>query len=544
MAWQQIYDPVGNIWLSGLVALTPILFFFFALLVLKLKGHIACTITVGITLAIAILFYKMPALTAVSAGLYGFSYGLWPISWIIIGAVFLYKISVKTGHFDIIRHSISSVSEDHRIQVLLVAYSFGGFLEGAAGFGAPVAITTALLVGLGVPAITAGGLCLIANAAAGAFGAMGIPVIVGAQVIGAAPDAVSAHVGYLQMVIAFIIPIWLVAMSDGLRGLREIWPAIFVAGASFALLLGGTAVFIGPELPDIIAPLGTLIILPFFLRFWQPKHIFKFKNDTQAVTPAVTARACSMAEIARAWSPFVILTFCVALWSLKPVKRLFAAGGPLNWTTLTFNFLGLHDKVLKSPPLTDMPTPYHAVFHLDFISCVGTAIILSAIISVFVLRMKPAVAAETFFETISSLKISIYAIGMVLTFAFLANYSGLSTTLALVMARSGRAFTFFSPVLGWLGVFLTGSDTSSNALFGGLQAATGRQIGVTADILIAANTVGGAVGKMISPQSIAVASAAVGLTGQEGKLLGFTLKCSIILALLCGAATSLLVYIF
>lgn len=546
MPWQQIYDPAGNIWLSGFVALVPILFFFFALLGLKMKGHIACTITVLITLTIAVMFYGMPALTAVSAGLYGFAYGLWPISWIIIGAVFLYKISVKTGQFDVIRHSISTISEDHRIQILLVAYIFGAFLEGAAGFGAPVAITTALLVGLGVPAITAGGLCLIANAAPGAFGAMGIPVIVGGQVIGADPAIVGIHVVRLLFVIAFIIPFWLIAVADGMRGLRETWPAIVVAGGSFALIQTATAVFIGPELPDIIAPLCCLVILPVFLKFWQPKHIFKFSSPTETAATAATAQPAATyttGQIFTAWTPFIILTGFVAVWSIKPVKHLFAAGGPLSWTTLTFNFPGLHDRVLKAAPLVDHPTPYHAVFHLDFIACVGTAILLAAITSVFVLKMKPAAAVATFVETLKELKISIYAIGMVLAFAFLANYSGLSATLALVLARSGSAFTFFAPILGWLGVFLTGSDTSSNALFGGLQAATGRQIGVAGDVLVAANTVGGAVGKMISPQSIAVASAAVGLVGKEGELLGFTLKCSIILALLSGVATTILVYV-
>ncbi|EHH68887.1 lactate permease [Gluconobacter morbifer G707] len=282
--WTQVYDPIGNIWISGLVALIPILFFFFALLYLRLKGHIACTITVSLTLALAIACYGMPVLMALSACLYGFAYGLWPISWIIIGAVFLYKVSVRTGQFDIIRHSIASVSEDQRIQILLVAYAFGAFLEGAAGFGAPVAITTALLVGLGVPALYAAGLCLIANAAPGAFGAMGIPVIVGAQVIGADPAEVGRTVVEQLFLIAFLIPFWLVAVADGVRGIRETWPAIVVAGDSFALIQTGTAVFLGPELPDIIAPLMTLVILPVFLKFWQPKNIFKFQSPEKPLT--------------------------------------------------------------------------------------------------------------------------------------------------------------------------------------------------------------------------------------------------------------------
>ncbi|MEN3166314.1 lactate permease LctP family transporter [Gluconobacter sp. OJB] len=541
-SWAQVYDPIGNIWISGAVALIPILFFFFALLYLHMKGHIACTITVGITFALAVLFYGMPFLTAVAACLYGFAYGLWPISWIIIGAVFLYKISVRTGQFDIIRHSISTVSKDQRIQLLLVAFAFGAFLEGAAGFGAPVAITTALLVGLGFPPIYAAGLCLIANAAPGAFGAMGIPVIVGAQVIGAEPYAVGRLVVMQLLAIGIIIPFWLVAVVDGVRGIRETWPVILVAGVTFTVTQSLTALLIGPELPDIIAPLVTMVAIPVFLRFWKPNRVFRFETGDVPADAVIDNTSYTSSQIMRAWSPFIILTAFVAIWSIKPFKALFAAGGPLNWTVLVIQFPGLHNLVLKTAPIVPSPTPYAAIFKLDFISSVGTAILLAGIVTVLFLRMRPTDALATFRDTLRELRIPIYAIGMVLAFAFLANYSGLSTTLALVLAMTKGAFTFFAPLLGWLGVFLTGSDTSSNALFGGLQAATGRQIGVSGELLVAANTVGGAVGKMISPQSIAVASAAVGLVGREGELLHFTLKCSIILAVLVGLVTTALVF--
>ncbi|MBS1074808.1 lactate permease LctP family transporter [Gluconobacter sp. Dm-73] len=541
-SWAQVYDPIGNIWISGAIALIPILFFFFALLYLHMKGHIACTITVGITFALAVLFYGMPVSTAVAAGLYGFAYGLWPISWIIIGAVFLYKISVRTGQFDIIRHSISTVSKDQRIQLLLVAFAFGAFLEGAAGFGAPVAITTALLVGLGFPPIYAGGLCLIANAAPGAFGAMGIPVIVGAQVIGTEPYAVGRLVVMQLILIGIIIPFWLVAVVDGMRGIRETWPVILFTGVVFALTQSLTALLIGPELPDIIAPLVTMVAIPLFLRFWKPSRVFRFDTGDTPADAVIDNTSYTSSQIMRAWSPFIILTAFVAIWSIKPFKALFAAGGPLNWTVLVIQFPGLHNLVLKTAPIVPNPTPYAAIFKLDFISSVGTAILLAGVMTVLFLKMRPTDALATFRDTLRELRIPIYAIGMVLAFAFLANYSGLSTTLALVLAMTKGAFTFFAPLLGWLGVFLTGSDTSSNALFGGLQAATGRQIGVSGELLVAANTVGGAVGKMISPQSIAVASAAVGLVGREGELLHFTLKCSIILAVLVGLITTALVF--
>ncbi|WP_029603557.1 lactate permease LctP family transporter [Kozakia baliensis] len=541
-AWQQNYDPLGNLFLSSAVALIPIVFFFLALLVLKLKGHIACTITVLLTALVATLFYKMPLSYALASAAYGFLYGLWPIAWIILAAVFLYKLSVKTGHFEIIRGSIVSVSDDQRIQVLLVAYGFGAFLEGAAGFGAPVAITTALLVGLGVPPLYAGGLCLIANAAPGAFGAMGIPVIVGGQVIGAEPIAVAYNVVPSIAVLSFVLPYVLVALVDGWRGIRETWPAISVAAIVFTVTQSGTVLLIGPELPDIVASLCTLMVLPVFLKVWRPAHSFRFPAaEKEAV---IVEDTYTRGEMLRAWAPFIVLTVCVALWSVPPFKKLFIGNGPLAWTVYSFPFPLLHDAVLKMPPVTAGPTPYHAIFKLDFVSSVGTAIMIAGITSVFVLGAKVQEAGRIFVQTLKELRIPFYSIGMVLAFAFLANYSGLSATLALLFADASSAFTFLSPILGWLGVFLTGSDTSSNALFGGLQAATGHQIGVSGPLLVAANTVGGAVGKMISPQSIAVACAAIGFVGREGDLLRFTLKWSVLLVVMVGIVVTLQAYVF
>ena len=384
--------------------------------------------------------------------------------------------------------------------------------------------------------------CLIANAAPGAFGAMGIPVIVGAQVIGAEPYAVGRLVVMQLILIGVIIPFWLVAVVDGMRGIRETWPIILFTGVVFALTQSLTALLIGPELPDIIAPLVTMVAIPVFLRFWKPSRVFRFDTGDTPADAVIDNTSYTSSQIIRAWSPFIILTAFVAIWSIKPFKALFAAGGPLNWTVLVIQFPGLHNLVLKTAPIVPSPTPYAAIFKLDFISSVGTAILLAGVMTVLFLKMRPTDAFVTFRDTLRELRIPIYAIGMVLAFAFLANYSGLSSTLALVLAMTKSAFTFFAPLLGWLGVFFTGSDTSSNALFGGLQAATGRQIGVSGELLVAANTVGGAVGKMISPQSIAVASAAVGLVGREGELLHFTLKCSIILAVLVGLITTALVF--
>lgn len=542
-AWPQIYDPLGNIWLSSLVALIPIVFFFVALAVLRLKGYIAGTITVLLSLLVAIFLYDMPLDRALASGVYGFFYGLWPIAWIIIGAVFLYKVSVKTGQFAIIRASILSITEDQRLQMLLVGFSFGAFLEGAAGFGAPVAITAALLVGLGFKPLYAAGLCLIVNTAPVAFGAMGIPIIVAGQVTGLDAFKIGQMAGRQLPFLTIIVLFWIMAIMDGKRGIKETWPAVLVAGGSFAILQYLTSNFVGPELPDITSAIASLICLTLFLKVWKPKRIFRFEETEQkAAAGGQPGRSYSVGEIAKAWSPFVLLTAIVTLWSLKPFKSLFAAGGALESWIIKIPVPYLHKLVEKMPPIVANATPYEAVYKFDWFSAVGTAILFTSLISIVYLRMRPAPAAKAFAETLNELKIPIYSIGMVLAFAFIANYSGLSATLALALAHTGKAFTFFSPFLGWLGVFLTGSDTSANALFGALQAATAQQIGVSDVLLVAANTTGGVTGKMISPQSIAIACAAVGLAGKESDLFRFTVKHSLIFTTMIGILTTVQAY--
>ncbi|WP_433852808.1 L-lactate permease [Stenotrophomonas nitritireducens] len=537
--WQQLYDPAGNIWLSSLIALLPIAFFFVALAVLRMKGWLAGTLTVAIALGVALLFYRMPPLQALGAALYGFVYGLWPIAWIILGAVFLYKISVRTGQFDIIRVSILSVTEDQRLQMLMVGFAFGAFLEGAAGFGAPVAITAALLVGLGFKPLYAAGLCLIANTAPVAFGAMGIPIIVAGQVTGLDAFEIGQMAGRQLPFLTLVVLFWIMAIMDGWRGIRETWPAVLVAGGSFALAQYLTSNFIGPELPDITASLASLVCLTLFLRRWKPLRIFRFENGASAAAmPAAEAPRYGVGQIVRAWSPFLILTALVTLWSIKPFKALFTAGGPLQHWVLKLPVPGLDSLVRKMPPIVDAPTAYEAVYKLDWFSATGTSILLAALVAILVLRMPARAALSTFGETVRELKTPIYSIGMVLAFAFIANYSGLSATLALALAHTGDAFTFFSPFLGWLGVFLTGSDTSSNALFSALQATTAQQIGVSDVLLVAANTTGGVTGKMISPQSIAIACAAVGLAGREADLFRFTVRHSLAFTVMVGLITS------
>ncbi|WP_345796134.1 L-lactate permease [Castellaniella sp. MT123] len=549
--WQQSYDPAGHIWLSALVACLPILLFFLSLTVLRLKGWLAGTLTVLCALAVALFFYGMPASHALAAAVYGFFYGLWPIAWIIVGAVFLYKIAVKTGQFDTIRESVLTLTADQRLQMLLVGFAFGSFLEGAAGFGAPVAITAALLVGLGFQPLYAAGLCLVANTAPVAFGALGIPIIVAGQVTNIPAFAIGEMAGrqlpFLTIIVLFVI----MAIMDGWRGVRETWPAVVVAGGSFALTQYLTSNFIGPELPDITSALVALVVLSAFLKVWQPASIFRFSatgKGTEHLLPDApeahpTGRKFTTGEVLRAWSPFIVLTVMVTIWSIPPFKHLFAADGPLHGWIASVSVPWLDGLVQKMPPIVAQATTYGAVYKFDWFSATGTAIVIAALITVLATRLKLSTAVCVFGETLKELAIPIYTIGMVLAFAFIANYSGLSVTLALALSYSGRAFTFFSPFLGWLGVFLTGSDTSSNALFAALQATTAHQIGVPEVLLVAANSTGGVTGKMISPQSIAIACAAVGLVGRESDLLRFTVKYSLLFATIVGIMTTLQAYV-
>jgi len=502
--WQQNYDPLGNLWLSSLVAAIPIIFFFVALAVFRLKGHIAGTVTVILALLVAIFFYGMPVPMAFASAAYGFLYGLWPIAWIIVTAVFLYKVTVKTGQFEIIRSSVVSLTEDQRLQMLLVGFAFGAFLEGAV-----------------------------------AFGAMGIPITVAGQVTGIEAFKIGAMAGRQLPLLSVLIPLWVVIVMDGWRGVRETWPAIVVTGLSFAVTQFFTSNFIGPELPDITSALVSLISLAVFLKFWKPKRIFRFPG--QEVT--VKGIDHSFGNVFKAWSPFLILTIFVTVWSLKPFKALFAKGASLAWTVINVPVPMLDKLVTKMPPIVKAAKAYDAVYSFNWLSATGTSILLAAIVTVILLRMKPADAFKTFGDTFKELARPIFSIGMVLAFAFVANYSGLSSTLALLLAGTGAAFPFFSPFLGWLGVFLTGSDTSSNALFCNLQATTAHQIGVSDTLLVAANTTGGVTAKMISPQSIAVACAAVGLVGRESDLFRFTVKHSLMLAALVGLITLVQAYV-
>lgn len=523
MIWKQTIDPFGQLWLSVLVALIPVLFIFWALIIRKMKGYQASLIATGLALLIAILIYGMPVKLALLSVGHGALYGLFPICWLVVMAVFLFNLTVQSGQFEIIKHYMASITADRRLQALLIAFSFGSFLEGTAGFGAPVAITAAMLVGLGFNPLYASGICLIANTAPVAFGSIGIPITVASQVSGIPELPISQMVGRTLPILSLFLPFYLVSIIAGVKKAREIAPALLVSGASFAFFQWFSANFLGPALPDVIAGLGSIVSLMLFLRFWKPRAIWRFANEPEP-TLATTATYTG-GQLLRAWSPFLVLTIMVIAWGLQPVKEVLNAVGMTQ-----LEVPGLHNAI---GGIDGSPLP--KVFKLNYLSAAGTAILLSALVAIPLVGLTYRRGASVFAATLAQLKFPILTIAAVLGFAYIVNDSGITLTLADALASTGVFFPFFAPVLGWLGVFITGSDTSANALFSKLQYATAQSIGVDPVVTVGANVSGGVVGKMISPQSIAVAAAAGNLVGQESQLFRFTVRHSFILLLvICG----------
>ena len=512
MKWIQVIDPFNNIALSALVALVPIAFIFWALIVRRMKGYQASLIATVLSIGIAIFIYGMPAKLAVLATAHGVMYGLFPICWIVIAAVFLFNITVRSGQFEVIKGFMASITSDRRLQALLIAFSFGAFLEGTAGFGAPVAITAAMLVGLGFNPLYAAGICLIANTAPVAFGAVGIPITVASQVSGVPEMAVSQMVGRTLPVLSVILPFYLVVLMSGLKNTKEVLPAILVSGISFAVLQWFTANFLGPALPDVIAGIGSIVCMVVLLKRWRPKTIWRFKDE---VEPSIsTHHSYSFGQILSAWTPFILLTLVIIAWGIQPIKNALNSIGFVQ-----FEIPALHNVIIDR---NGQALPH--IFKLNYLSAAGTAIFISCIITIAINRMSFMHASRVFVDTILQLKYAILTIGTVLGFAYIVNASGMTITLAEGLASSGFLFPFFAPMLGWLGVFITGSDTSANALFAKLQHETATSIGVDPVVTVAANASGGVVGKMISPQSIAVAAAAGQLAGKESELFRFTVK--------------------
>ena len=532
--WQQITDPLGNIFLSAAVAFIPILCFLLCLLTFKLKGYQAGFITVIVASAVAFFVYGMPFSLIGASFVQGFAQGMWPIAWIIIAAIFLYKLSVKSGSFEVIKQSVMSITPDHRIQVILIGFCFGSFLEGAIGFGGPVAITAALLVGLGLKPLYAAGLCLIANTAPVAFGAVGIPIIAMCNLVGVDQHAVSAMVGRMLVPLSLTVPFFIVFLMDGFKGVKETFPAIFVAAVSFTGTQFLSSNFLGAELPDIVSAIVSLACTTLFLKVWKPSNIFRldnernFSNNTQL----------ELGVVVKAWMPFILLIICIVIWTQPWFKALFAKGAIFDYTQVTIAFNNIQGGILdENGKAISLSLP------INFVALqAGTAILLAAFLTIWTLKIKASDVGECFWDTLKEMAIPCITIGLVVAFAFIAKNSAMSATLGLAFAQTGDAFAFFSPVIGWIGVFLTGSDTSANLLFGPLQQVTAGELGVGEALFLAANSVGGVVGKMISPQSIAIACAAVGLVGKESELFKFTLKYSIGFILLIGIWTFIIAF--
>ncbi|OLN30218.1 L-lactate permease [Desulfosporosinus metallidurans] len=540
MPWTQNYAALGNsLGLTALAVSLPIFYLFWALAIKRMKGHIAGSTTLLLTIIDVMIVYKMPLGTALSASALGILNGLFPISWIIVTAVFLYNLTVEAGQFEIIKSSIASLSSDRRLQALLIAFSFGAFLEGAAGFGTPVAISGAILIGLGFEPLYAAGLCLIANTAPVAFGGIGVPIITAGAVTGMNANIISAAVGRQLPFLSVFVPLYLIILMAGWKGAKEVLPAIAVSGFTFAIAQWWSSNYLGPLLPDIIASLFSLVSTVILLKFWKPKNIWRFPSEKGE--KVAEFKKYTTGQIMKAWSPFAILTIMVGIWGTNSFKDLI--GKSLKWFVMIPHWPALDGLVLKTMPIVKKPAIYAASYKWDFFAAAGTAILITSLITMLILQISPARAGKVAGNTIKTLVYPIITIGSVLGFAYIANYSGLSYTLGLLFSQTGHAFPFFAPVLGWLGVFLTGSDTSANALFAQLQQVTAQQIGVNPVLTVAANSSGGVVGKMISPQSIAVAAAATGLVGRESDLFRFTLKHSLFLLTIICIMTYLQAYV-
>lgn len=537
MQWIQQYDPLGNILLSALVAGVPLYILFYMLAVRRAKGHWAALAGTTAAILLAIVVWGMPTGLALNSTLFGAAFGIFPIVWIVITAIWIYNMTVESGEFEIIKNSLACITEDRRLQAIFIAFAFGSFIEGTAGFGTPVAITAAMLVGLGFNPLYAAGICLIANTAPVAFGAIGIPIVVAAKVTDLDMMHISQIVGRQLPLLSVIVPLWLSVTMCGFKRSMEVLPAIIVAGVCFAGSQFLVSNYMGPYLPDIISAIVTIVGLFAFLKVWQPKSIWRFPDEA-AATQARATCVYSQGQVIRAWMPWLVLALMVFLWGLPEVKKFLD-----SIFVYAFDWPSLNNLVVKTTPIVSTDAPYAAKYTFNFFSAAGTAILFAGLISVLILpKYGFGKAVACFGRTVHQLRFPIVTIAMILGLAYIMNYSGMSSTLGLAFTLTGSLFPFFSPILGWLGVFLTGSDTSSNALFGSLQKTTAQQIGVSPELCVAANSSGGVTGKMISPQSISVATAASNLVGHEGDIFRFTLFHSVAMVLVMSVLTLLQAY--
>jgi len=541
----------GSLAVSALVAAIPIFVLFTMLGVLRKPTWMAALSALASAMLVALVAYGMPAPLAVISALYGAAYGVFPIAWIVFSSIMLYRLAVDTGKFAIIKDSVGGLTDDRRLQAMFIAFSFGAFIEGAAGFGAPVAVSGAMLAGLGFSPFYAAGICLLANTAPVAFGSIGIPVITLANVTGLPVLPLSAMVGRMSAMISLIIPGYLIVVMAGGRRAIEVLPAIIACGLSFAGMQFYVSNYMGPELTDILSSLTCILVMALLLTLWKPKNILRLEGDVP-ITLDVKRRSPS--EIIAAWSPYLLLVLFVLAWGEPDVKAslnrwtdsLLPAFLPQNPSQLNGLFVpGLHNMVTRIPPVAAQPTLYAASYELNWLSASGTACFLATIVTAIVLRVKPGQFIRTYVVTFKQMALAMVTIATMLALAYLMNYSGMTSTLGLALAGTGAAFPFFSAVVGWLGVFLTGSDTSANALFGNLQVVTANALGLNPVLTASVNSAAGVMGKMISVQSIAVAVAATGMSrDDEGRLFRFTIKHSLLLMVAMGIVSLLYAYVF
>jgi lactate permease len=542
MTWTQVYTPLGNLYLSALVAGIPVIVLLGALAFFHIKAHVAAILGLLLALGIAVGVYGMPFEMATATAGYGAAFGLLPIGWIILNAIFIYDITVKTGKFEVVKDTIGGLAGDRRIQVLLIAFAFGAFIEGAAGFGTPVAISAAMLIGLGFKPLAAAGLALIGNTAPVAYGALGTPIITLAKVTGLNELALSSMTGRQLPLFSVIVPFWLVWAMAGFRGMLGVWPACLVAGLSFAVPQFLVSNFIGPNLVDIIAAATCIVSTYLFLKVWQPKEEWRFPEERapkgahvpavgerRAVGAAATFKKHSFGEAFMGWMPWLVLSVFVFIWGLPTVKTFL--NGIFN---PTFEVPFLHNLVLKAPPVAAKIHPEAAKYSLNLLSATGTGLLLAGVVAGLWLKIGPVELARTYLGTLKRVRYSLLTIAAMLALGFTTRYSGSDSTMGLAFASTGWLFPFFSPLLGWLGVALTGSDTSSNVLFGNLQVVSANQIGMSPILAAASNSSGGVMGKMIDAQSIVVASVATKQDGKEGEILRYVFWHSLVLACLVG----------
>jgi len=545
MTWTQVYDPLHSWILSTLVAALPILVLFGMLAGLRVKPHWCAIGGAATAVLVAVGIFGMPVQLAGMSFLYGVAFGVVKIAWIVLAAVYLYDISVHTGQFEIMKESVAGITPDRRLQVLLVAFCFGAFIEGAAGFGAPVAIAGAFMIGLGFKPFHAAALNLIANTSPVAWGAIGTPVHTLAAVSGLPESGLSAMIGRILPITGLIVPFWLVRAMVGWAETFEVLPAILVVGVSFSLTQYLWSNHVDSNLVDIAGGVVSLLATVVFLRFWRPKRIWRFE-DERAAAPVVQARGNpatapkhTAGQVAKAWMPFAILSLTVLVWGLPAIK------GAINKaTTPIWNVPLLHNAVTRAAPVVTKLTPEAARYDFNWLSATGTGCFIAAIIAGLVLGVGPVQLAKIFWYTLKRMRLAVIAISFMLGLGFTTRYSGLDAVLGLAFTRTGWLYPFFGTYLGWLGVALTGSDTSSNALFGSLQRITADQLRLDSVLMCAANSAGGVMGKMVDAQSITVATSATNQVGNEGMIFRYVFWHSIALGAIVGLIVLLYAYVF